>query len=64
MARNSNKEWSPEDETRLLELDAAGKSRVMIAAALRRTAASIPSRLSILRLRQAKAAAPIDASDN
>jgi hypothetical protein len=54
MARNSNKEWTPEEEKRLLELDAAGKSRVMIAAALRRTPGSISGRLPLLRLRQAR----------
>jgi hypothetical protein len=54
MARNSNKEWTPEEEKRLLELAAAGKSRVMIAAALRRTSGSISGRLPLLRLRQAK----------
>ena len=60
MARNSSKQWTPEDEKRLLELEAAGKPRVMIAAALHRSAGSISSRLGILRLRQAKAAAPVD----
>ena len=61
MASNSSKQWTPEEDKRLLELEAAGKPRVLIAAALHRTAGSIPSRLSILKLRQAKAAAPIDA---
>jgi hypothetical protein len=61
MARNSNKEWTPEEEKRLLELAAAGKSRVMIAAALRRTSGSISGRLPLLRLRQAKEAVPVDA---
>jgi hypothetical protein len=49
LARNSSKQWTPEDDKRLLELEAAGKSRVMIAAALRRSPGSIPARLYILR---------------
>jgi hypothetical protein len=61
MASNSSKQWTPEEDKRLLELEAAGKSRVLIAAALRRTVKSIPSRLSLLKLRQTKAAAPVDA---
>ena len=51
MAKNSSKQWTPEDDKRLLELHAAGKSRISIAAALRRTVKSIPSRLSNLRMR-------------
>jgi hypothetical protein len=61
MARNSNKQWTPEEEKRLLEFEEAGKPRVMIAAALRRSAGSIGSRLGILRLRQTEVAAPGDA---
>jgi hypothetical protein len=57
MARNSCKEWTPEEEKRLLELEAAGKPRVIIAAALRRSAPSIRSRLTVLRLRQTEVAA-------
>jgi hypothetical protein len=33
MASNSSKQWTPEEDKRLLELEAAGKSRVLIAAA-------------------------------
>jgi hypothetical protein len=49
MACNSGKKWNPDDDKRLLELEAAGKSRIMIAAALRRSPGSIPSRLYILK---------------
>jgi hypothetical protein len=34
MPKNSNKQWTPEDDKRLLELSAVGKPHVMIGAAL------------------------------
>ena len=49
MAKNSSKQWTPEDDQRLLQLHAAGKSRFAIAAALRRTPGSIHSRVYILK---------------
>jgi DNA-binding NarL/FixJ family response regulator len=47
--KNSNHQWTTEEDDRLLELQAAGKSRISIAAALRRSAKTIPSRLYILK---------------
>jgi hypothetical protein len=49
MAKNSSKQWTVEDDKRLLELHAAGKRPIMIAAALRRSPASIPARLYVLK---------------
>jgi DNA-binding NarL/FixJ family response regulator len=49
---NSNKRWTPEEDKRLLELQAAGKSNVSIAAALRRSIGSVLGRLSILKVRE------------
>jgi hypothetical protein len=49
MAKNSNRQWTPEEDQRLLQLHAAGKSRISIAAALRRTPGSIPMRLYVVR---------------
>jgi DNA-binding NarL/FixJ family response regulator len=48
MPKNSSRPWTPEEDKKLLELRAAGKSREMIAAALHRSAKSIPSRLYAL----------------
>jgi hypothetical protein len=48
MAKNSSTRWTPEDDKRLLELYAAGTSRMSIAAALRRSVKSTPSRLYTL----------------
>jgi hypothetical protein len=64
MAKKSNHQWTPGDDKRLLELHAAGKSPVMIAAALRRTTKSIPARLYILRTRRAKADELVESSDD
>jgi hypothetical protein len=49
-----NKQWTKEDERRLVELHAAGKSSVSIAAALKRTARAIDQRISIIRKRTAE----------
>jgi DNA-binding NarL/FixJ family response regulator len=49
---NSNKRWTPEEDKRLLELQAAGKSNVSIAAALRRSIGSVLGRLSVLKVRE------------
>jgi hypothetical protein len=45
------KAWSPEDETKLSEMRAAGKSLVVIAKALGRTEASVGSRACAIRRR-------------
>ena len=58
MAKNSNAKWSPEDDRKLLELKGAGKSIPMIAAALRRSASSIMSRLGILKKRSVNSRQP------
>ena len=49
-----NKPWTEEEERRLVELRASGKSCVSIAAALKRTARAVNSRMSILRKRTAE----------
>jgi DNA-binding CsgD family transcriptional regulator len=49
-----NKPWTKDEERRLVELRASGKSCVSIAAALKRTARAVNSRLSILRKRNAE----------
>jgi hypothetical protein len=46
---NSNKKWTPDEDKRLLQLKAAGKSNVSIAAALRRSIGSVHGRLAILK---------------
>jgi hypothetical protein len=43
--------WTPEDDRRLLELSAAGRSTVLISAALKRSGKAVIARLSILRAR-------------
>jgi hypothetical protein len=51
MPQRSNIKWSAEDDRRLLELRAAGKSDRVIALALRRSPKSIGTRLGILKAR-------------
>ena len=51
MPVNSNKKWTPEEDKRLLELQAAGKSNVSIAVALRRSIGSVLGRLFVLKVR-------------
>jgi hypothetical protein len=48
--KNKSPLWTVEEEKRLLELQAAGKSKARIALALRRTTGSIEARLYILRV--------------
>jgi hypothetical protein len=54
MPKNSNKPWTPEDNRRLLELKAAGKSHGAIGVALGRSTGSIIGRLSVLNTRTAR----------
>ena len=54
MGKNSNAKWTPEDDRKLLELKAAGKSAVVIAAALQRTEMSVVSRVGVLKSRLGK----------
>jgi hypothetical protein len=49
MVRNKYRRWTQEDDRRLLELRAAGRSAVSISAVLKRTVGSVLGRLSILR---------------
>jgi hypothetical protein len=54
MASKSCTKWTAEDERRLLELRAAGKPFFVIAGVLRRSAASIRTRLGLLRARSTR----------
>jgi hypothetical protein len=49
---NSNKKWTPDDDKRLLELQAAGKSNFLIAAELRRSVGAVYGRLSVLKAKE------------
>jgi hypothetical protein len=51
MPRNSNVKWTEEEDLRLLEMKAAGKSFFAMAAAFKRSAGSIRGRLYILKTR-------------
>jgi hypothetical protein len=53
MARNSNDRWTPEEDKRLLQLRADGKSYVFIAATLHRTLSSVEARIFVVRRRAA-----------
>jgi hypothetical protein len=46
---NSNNKWMPEEDKRLLKLQAAGKSSFLIAAELRRSVGAVHGRLSVLK---------------
>jgi hypothetical protein len=60
--KNKSPLWTAEDEKRLLELHAAGRSKARIALALRRTTLSIKARLYILRVNPRQGGLP--ASDH
>lgn len=47
--RNLKRPWTDEDDARLLAMVAEDRSRMLIAASLRRSEGSVTSRLSILR---------------
>jgi DNA-binding NarL/FixJ family response regulator len=49
---NSNKKWTPDEDKRLLEFQAAGKSNFLIAAELRRSTGAVFGRLSVLKARE------------
>jgi DNA-binding CsgD family transcriptional regulator len=49
---NSNNKWTLEEDKRLLELQAAGKSNFLIAAALRRSIGSVHGRLTVLKAKE------------
>ena len=52
MARRTNRPWTEEDDRRLIELKAAGRTAVSISAALKRSSGAVTARLSVLRVRQ------------
>jgi hypothetical protein len=52
MTANKNRPWSEDDDRRLLELKAAGRSAVSISAALKRSASAIQGRTSLIRARE------------
>jgi hypothetical protein len=55
---NSNNKWTPMEDKRLLELQAAGKSIFSMAAAFRRSIGSVRGRISVLRARERFASNP------
>jgi hypothetical protein len=66
MATKQNEPWTNEDDRRLMEMRAAGRSIRSLAAALKRSAGAIAGRISILRSRggaEAKAS-PAESEDN
>jgi hypothetical protein len=46
---NDSKAWRPEDDERLRKMEAANKSRFVMAVALRRTRKAVGTRLKVLR---------------
>ena len=52
MTANKNRPWSEDDDRRLLELKAAGRSAVSISAALKRSAGAIEGRARFIRARE------------
>jgi hypothetical protein len=52
MVVNKNKPWTEEDDRRLIEFRAAGRSALSMAVALRRSASAVKGRLSVLRKRE------------
>jgi hypothetical protein len=63
MPKNSNKPWTPEDDRRLLELKAAGKSHGAIGVALARSTGSIIGRLGALYAKIARLKRAATSSD-
>jgi hypothetical protein len=51
---NQYRPWTAEDDRRLLELRAVGRSAISIAAALKRTKSAVTHRLQSLRVRSAQ----------
>jgi hypothetical protein len=49
---NSNNKWTPEEDKRLLELQAAGKASFSIAAEFRRSVGAVHGRLSVLKAKE------------
>jgi hypothetical protein len=57
MPLNRNRQWTADDDKRLLQMEAAGRPCMLIAAALKRSQAAVEARLYVLRKRAAAAAA-------
>ena len=51
MPPRRNRPWTAEDDRRLMELRAAGRSTISISAALKRSQSAVEGRLHILRKR-------------
>ena len=51
MATNLNRPWTADDDKRLLEMRASGRSNISIWAALKRSQSAVRARISILRER-------------
>jgi hypothetical protein len=51
-----NKPWTEEDDRRLMEMRASGRSIASVSAALRRSAGAVSGRIAVLRSRAKKAA--------
>jgi hypothetical protein len=51
LAKNSNRPWTDEEDRRLLQLRAAGRSVISVAVALRRSAGAVGGRLNVLSKR-------------
>jgi hypothetical protein len=66
MPKNSRNRWTTEDEKRLLELHAKGKSWLRIGVALGRSTTSIATRLQVLKLKAPKTELPaaVEPSDS
>jgi hypothetical protein len=60
MPLNRNRRWTADEDRRLLELQASGRSYISMAGALKRSHASIEHRLYILERQDAKSAADQD----
>jgi len=58
MVGNKYRLWTEEDDRRLLELRAAGRSTISISAALRRSKGAVISRIGLLKARQIPTAVP------
>ena len=63
MPLNRNRIWTVEEDKRLLEMQASGRSFMSIAATLKRSQAAVEGRLYVLRKRAAPAAPKAKAGD-
>jgi hypothetical protein len=55
MIQKLNRTWTEEDDRRILQWRAAGRSTISIAAAVKRTASAVNARLAVLRARDQSA---------